>query len=172
MISSESMNEKNDYQYCRPVNKLSFWRRTWQWPSFKSICLKEGWVRQRGREGRGREQGGGVRNSRIVGFACLARNRSLFADSRWEWKLLYFLWHRRRLSMYIWRSAMLLGLILFKAHHISWKKKQKQEFFQPKKDNSIKIFSKFVNILDIIFKNCWGGKNIFKILPFYEFLED
>ena len=52
----------------------------------------------------------------------------------------------------IQNAAMLLGLVLFKAHHISWKKKQKQGFLQPKKNILIIIFSKFGLILDKIFK--------------------
>ena len=44
-------------------------------------------------------------------------------------------------------AAMLLGLVLFKACHISWKKEQKQVFFQPKKNIFFTIFSKFVLIL-------------------------
>ena len=47
-------------------------------------------------------------------------------------------------------SAMLLGLVLFKVRHISWKKEQKQGFFQPKKNIFFTIFSKFVVFLDNI----------------------
>ena len=38
---------------------------------------------------------------------------------------------------------MLPGPVLFKGHHISWKKEQMWGFFQSKKNNFIFIFSKF-----------------------------
>ena len=69
-------------------------------------------------------------------------------------------------------AAMLPGLVLFKVCHISWKKEQILRFFQPKKNIFYPIFSKFFLILDNIFKSSWGGKNIFKVLPFCEVLED
>ena len=56
-------------------------------------------------------------------------------------------------------SAMVPGLVLFKVCQISWKKEQKQGFFQQIKNNLIKFHRIFVLILELISKIhvCVGG---------------
>lgn len=64
---------------------------------------------------------------------------------------------RRRCGLLETSAAMLPDLVLFKEGHISWKKEQKQGFFQPKKNNFITIFSKFSKIFkveNIFFRLC------------------